>query len=93
MKKFIASSFVIIVIFTLASGSSWWQREIKSWQSNYGGGLNRKMIVYSESGEVLAEYEGKFDIEYDNNRIKFIQDGKMRNIYLGNSATVIVEEK
>lgn len=93
MKKILLSVSLCLGLTFMTGCSEAWQRELKSWESNHGGGLNRKMVVYSESGEILAEYDGKFDISYSDGRIKFLQDGKMRNIYLGNSATVIVEEQ
>ena len=85
---------VVLGLSTLTGcGGESWERMKKEWNSNYDGGLDRKMIIYSEAGDVLAEYEGKFDISYSDGRIKFMENGKMRNIYLGNSATVIVEEQ
>ena len=92
MKKIMSVIMVVLGLATL-TGCEAWERTKKEWSSNTDGGLDRKMIIYSEGGEVLAEYEGKFDISYSNGRIKFMENGKMRNIYLGNSATVIVEEQ
>lgn len=92
MKKIISVIMVVLGLATL-TGCETWERMKKEWSSNTDGGLDRKMIIYSEGGEVLAEYEGKFDISYSDGRIKFMENGKMRNIYLGNSATVIVEEQ
>lgn len=92
MKKIMSVIMVVLGLATL-TGCETWERMKKEWSSNTDGGLDRKMIIYSEGGEVLAEYEGKFDISYSNGRIKFMENGKMRNIYLGNSATVIVEEQ
>ncbi len=92
MKKIMSVIMVVLGLATL-TGCETWERMKKEWSSNTDGGLDRKMIIYSEGGEVLAEYEGKFDISYSDGRIKFMENGKMRNIYLGNSATVIVEEQ
>lgn len=92
MKKIIAMFAVVLGLSSLVGCESV-ERWKKEWSSECEGGLERKMVIYSENGEVLAEYEGKFDVSYSDGRIKFLQDGKMRNIYLGNSATVIVEEK
>lgn len=92
MKKIMSVIMVVLGLATL-TGCETWERMKKEWSSNTDGGLDRKIIIYSEAGEVLAEYEGKFDISYSDGRIKFMENGKMRNIYLGNSATVIVEER
>lgn len=92
MKKILLSVSLCLGLTFMTGCSEAWNRNMKEWQSNHGGGLSRKMVIYSENGEILAEYDGKFDISYSDGRIKFLQDGKMRNIYIGNSATVIVEE-
>lgn len=92
MKKIMTVIMVVLGLATL-TGCETWERMKKEWSSDMEGGLQRKMTIYSESGDVLAEYEGKFDISYSDGRIKFMENGKMRNIYLGNSATVIVEEQ
>lgn len=93
MKKMFVISMIALGLTTLTGCSESFERFKKEITSNYDGGLERKMIIYSESGEVLAEYEGRFDIEYSEGRIKFMENGKMRKIYLGNSATAIVEEQ
>ena len=92
MKKSFFISLLILGLATL-TGCETIERIKKEWSSDMDGGLQRKMVIYSEGGDVLAEYEGKFDISYSDGRIKFMENGKMRNIYLGNSATVIVEEQ
>lgn len=92
-KSLIALGIIGAIGLGLVGCSEGFNRRVKEFQSNYSGGLDRVLTIYSENGEVLAKYEGKFDIEHSGDKIKFMQDGKMRNIYLGNSATVIVEEK
>lgn len=82
-----------IVIF-LFFGSESGKRTIKGWQSDYGDGLERQVTIYSETGEILYEDEGRFDIEVSETRVKYIdENGKLQLIYLGNSATAIVIEK
>ena len=94
MKNKVAVGLMVLGLVGLTGCSSeGFERLKKDMNSAYNGGLNRHMIIYSETGDILAEYEGKFDIEYTDGRIRFMESGKMRNIYLGNSATVIVEEK
>lgn len=75
------------IFFTRAST----QRQIKDIQSEYTGGLNRHINVYSYSGDKLAEYDGKIDIaERDDGVVKFQLKGK-RYIYY--NAIVEVIEK
>lgn len=76
-----------IIFFTRSST----QRQIKDIQSEYTGGLNRHINVYSYNGEKLAEYDGRIDIaERNDGVVKFQLKGK-RYIYY--NALVEVIEK
>ena len=65
-------------------------RMAKSLDSNMSGGLQRTVEVYTNTGELLTTYEGKIDIQYDDNRTLFDLDGKRYTI---NGGIVIVEER
>lgn len=52
------------------------QRNMKTFQSNWTGGLNRTVSVYSYDGDLLREYTGKFDISDSENKVYFDLDGK-----------------
>lgn len=76
-----------VIYFTRSST----QRSIKDFQSEYTGGLNRIVRVYSHDGDKIAEYEGKIDIaERSDTVVKFQLKGK-RYIYY--NAVVEVIEK
>jgi len=92
MKKIIISASVILMITILAGCGESFQRSVKTFTSEYTGGLERKVEVYSTSGQLLKSYEGKLDIEANEygNKVLFDIDGKRTIIY---NATVIVEEK
>lgn len=50
-------------------------------RSDLNNGLERKVTVYTANGDIIAEYEGKIDIEAnDSGCVKFDYDGK-RYIY------------
>ena len=67
------------------------QRSLKDFQSEYTGGLNRTLNVYSYDGKKIASYEGKIDIAENNGgTVKFQLKGK-RYIYY--NALVEVIEK
>ncbi len=97
MKK--ASIWAAVIVVGIIAGLFIWyfstasgQRAVKNWQSNNAGGIERVVKVYSDSGELLEQYEGKIDIqdtEYGN-KILFDLDGKRIVIYNG---TVIAEEQ
>ena len=93
MKKTILKILLILIIPLCLTGCATWDSISKDWESEFGNGLERKVKVYSQNGELLAEYEGKIDIEYDSNRILFQIDRYKRVGIYSKTATVVVEEK
>lgn len=70
------------------------KRWAKNVQSNYSGGLERKITIINQDGEILKTYEGKMDIEEtDGDKIVFIIEGKKHIIYNSIFNTILVEEK
>lgn len=67
-------------------------RALKSQESNFNMGINRKVTVYDIEGDVIQEYEGKFDIEYDDDRILFDDENGLRHIIYYPTGTVIIDE-
>ena len=51
------------------TGTEAGKRAIKTQQSNFGGGIERCITVYDVEGDVIAKYEGKFDIEYPTGNV------------------------
>ena len=92
MKKTISAVIIIILVTILSGCGESFQRSVKTFKSEYVGGLERRVQVYSSSGELLKTYEGKLDIEANEygNKVLFDMDGKRTIIY---NAIVIVEEK
>jgi len=88
MKKII---MILLVSFSLLGCTESMQRELKTFTSEYAGGLNRKVSVYSSTGELIAEYEGKIDVESNEygNKVLFDLNGKRVILY---NALVVVEE-
>lgn len=67
------------------------QRSLKDFESEYSGGLDRIVNVYSYDGKKLASYEGRIDVaENVNGTVKFELKGR-RYIYY--NALVEVIEK
>lgn len=65
----------------------------KEYTSEYHGGIKRELKVYSMNGTLLYEDTGKFDVDYHDGRVKYVdQHGKVKIIYLGDSASVVVKE-
>ena len=79
-KKIVAVIFVIIMTVCMCSCASW-ERAKQDLKSDFGGGLYRTIKVYTATGDLLAEYEGKIDIEQsEGGYVKFDFNGK-RYIY------------
>jgi len=82
--------FLLLTGILLGGCSQKFQRGVKDFQSKWVG-LERKVTVYSASGEPVKTYEGRIDIEQTEygNKIKFAHDGNMVLIF---NMGVIVEE-
>lgn len=96
---------IISIVITLAItisiwvGSFWYYnntedgaRALKTQDSNFNGGIERQVIVYDANGDVIEEYQGKFDVEYESNQILFDDENGQRHIICFGSGTVIINE-
>ncbi len=91
-SKAILLGLVLALSLVIFAGCESMGRDIKTTQSEWVGGLDRHISVYSENGTLLAEYDGKVDIE-DNeygNKVLFDLNGKRTIVY---NAVVIIQEK
>ena len=85
----IAIILVIGLLVLTFSGANF-QRTIKSWRSNYTGGLYRIVSVYDYNGNLLREYgPAMIDISESENETFFDYNG---NRIIIHNAIVIVEE-
>ena len=82
----------LIVLFWLF-GTESGKRSIKNMQSNISGGIERVVRIYDVNGELIEKYEGKFDVEYDSDRILFDDENGKRHVIYYSTATVIIDEK
>lgn len=67
-------------------------RAFKSQQSNFNKGIDRTVKVYDVNGKLIQEYDGKFDIEYDDDRIVFDDENNKRHIIYYPTGTIIIDE-
>ena len=87
--------FIIVVALMIgmlifAFSSANFQRTLKSWRSNYTGGLYRIVSVYDYNGNLLREYgPAMIDISESENETFFDYNGTRIVIH---NAIVIVEE-
>lgn len=92
MKKVKIAAVLIITALAL-SGCASWDRLKKSWSSELGNGLEREVVITDQTGKVVYEDSGKFDVEVNDYRVKYIDEkGKLHIIYLG-ASTAVVNEK
>lgn len=83
MKKRIVGVLVaLIMVMCSMAGCASWDRAVTDFKSEVGNGLNRTITVYTANGEVIAQYEGKIDIEQtDGGYVKFDFNGKRYMYY------------
>lgn len=74
------------------NGTESGKRMVKDTQSNFNGGINRSVKVYDINGNLLENYEGKFDIEYYDTHLKFDDENGKRHIIYFTTGTVITDE-
>lgn len=92
-----SSALVVIIIVALVIGllvlmfsGAGFQRTLKSFKSNYTGGLYRIVSVYDYNGNLLREYgPAMIDISESENETFFDYNGNRIVIH---NAIVIVEE-
>ena len=69
------------------------KRAFKSQESNFGDGIERIVKVYDVNGQLITEYDGKFDITYDDDRILFDDENGKRHVIYYPTGTVIIDER
>ena len=90
MKNICKIIAIFAMCLSLTGCTASCQRNWKDVESNWGGGLNREVNIYSLDGTLIASHEGKIDIEDRENSILFDMEGK-RYIYY--NAIIEVVEK
>lgn len=85
--------FLLIGMLFYYNNTAAGKRAYKSQESNFNYGIERTVEVYDATGNLLKTYEGKFDIDYDDNRIIFDDENGKRHVIYYPTGTVIVDEK
>ena len=81
---------LIFVLLFLGTSCSSCERFGKSCTSNVSGGLYRTVRVFDYEGDLIAQYEGKLDVQENDHKVLFDLDGK-RYIYY-NCLVEVVEK-
>lgn len=82
MKKAVLAALAAALLVTSAGCASV-SRSAKSWVSDFSGGLNRTVTVYSNTGDAIQSWSGKFDVSESENEVYFDMDGKRVIIHGG----------
>lgn len=69
------------------------KRALKSQESNFNSGIERVVTIYDVNGKVIKHYEGRFDVEYDDDRILFDDENGKRHVVYYTTGTVAIDEK
>lgn len=73
------------------------QRAFKDQESNFENGTERVVTVYDINGEIVKQYDGRFDVETGNidnaPYILFDDENGKRHIIYYTTGTVIIDEK
>ena len=81
----------LVSMFAFGGCTASCEREFKSCQSDFSGGLHRVVNIYTYDGQLIATYEGLIDIDDNTNgSIMFDMNGK-RYVYY--NAIIEVIEK
>lgn len=90
MKKVISVLLIVATMVAFSGCTEAAKRNAVDIKSNFGGGLERTIRVYTADGELMAEYKGKIDIASEDGYVKFDHDGK-RYIYYNCFVETIAE--
>lgn len=97
--KIVLSTVAVALIVTLFFGMRWYyhgtesgKRAMKSQESNFNAGIERRVEVYDMEGDLIKEYEGKFDVTYDDDRILFDDEKGKRHVIYYSTGTVVIDE-
>ena len=86
--KIVAIS-AVFVLATALGGCASCSRWTKSVGSDLGGGIHRKVTLYSNTGEEIKSWEGTFDVDDSEEETYFDNDDKRVIIHGG----IVVNEE
>lgn len=88
----ILSGIVLGIMLFYFNNTASGKRAFKSQESNFNNGIERSVEVYDATGNLLKTYSGKFDVDYDDNRIIFDDENNKRHVIYYPTGTVIIDE-
>ena len=91
----------VILSIALFFGMRWYfngtevgKRALKTQESNFDGGINRCVKVYDAVGNLLKEYQGHFDVDFngDEQRVLFDDENGKRHVVYFKTGTIVIDE-
>lgn len=98
MKTFTKFIFGALMLIAISSCSESYDRMVKDFKSDYGGGLKRKVSVYDYNGKLIKTWEGRFDTQMGDTSgvpyVKFdIPDSTGRKVRVLVQGGIIINEE
>lgn len=97
--KIISAVIALVIIGATWGGLLWYfnctesgKRALKTQESELNGGITREVKVYDMEGDLVQSYKGKFDVDYDDDRIVFDDENGLRHIIYYPTGTVVIDE-
>lgn len=91
-KKIVAIVLTLIFVLGTVTGCASLDRAMTDVKSEVGNGLERTINIYTLTGEPIATYKGKIDIEVsEGGKVKFDHNGK-RYIYYNCTIETIADK-
>lgn len=79
------------VSFGIKTQTESFQRQMRTINSDYAGGIERTVTVYSQTGEKIDEWHGKFDVESDGDSNEVMFDSEDGRVIIEGGIVVIEE--
>lgn len=76
----------------LLNSTAMGMRFVEANEPNFNNDIERVVKVYSVDGQMVQYYRGRFDIQYDHDRILFDDENGYRHIIYYSTGTVIIDE-
>ena len=89
-KKLAILSIVLFLAIGALAGCSSLSREVKTFNSDMSGGIDRTVTLYDYQGDKLGEWSGNFDISENDNEIYF-DDADGKRVIIQNGIVVCEE--
>jgi len=99
-KGLIACLIGLTIFIGSVTGGNWWLNNTASglriqisWQAEMNIGLYRNVQVFTATGELVYEYQGRFDVDQNDHRIILDiinEENRARRVYISAPAGVVI---